>query len=71
VIESLVMSARGEFEITDVLNHFLDRGRFFAREYDGHWTDAGTVLSLLRAAELAAEADGQGRLAAPAARPLR
>ena len=71
VIESLQMSARGEFEITDVLNHYVDRGAFFARIYEGHWTDAGTVSSLLRAAELAAEADTEGRLTAPAARPSR
>jgi glucose-1-phosphate thymidylyltransferase len=69
VIESLVMSARGEFEITDVLNHFVDRGQLFARVYEGHWTDAGTVPSLLRAAALAAEAESEGRLSAPAARP--
>jgi glucose-1-phosphate thymidylyltransferase len=71
VIESLALSDRGEFEITDVLNHFIGTGRFFAREYEGHWTDAGTVPSLLRAAELAAEADREGRLVAPASRPAR
>ena len=71
VIESLSMSDRGEFEITDVLNHFINTGRFFAREYEGHWTDAGTVPSLLRAAELAAEAESEGRLVAPVSRPAR
>jgi glucose-1-phosphate thymidylyltransferase len=71
VIESLTMSGRGEFEITDVLNHFIGTGRFFAREYEGHWTDAGTVESLLRASELAAEAEREGRLVAPVARPHR
>ena len=69
VIESLSMSARGEFEITDVLNHFIQNGRFFAREYEGHWTDAGTVTSLLHASEMAAEAERDGRLVAPVARP--
>ena len=69
VIESLAMSARGEFEITDVLNHFVGTGRFFAREYKGHWTDAGTVPSLLRASELAAEAEREGRLVPPVTRP--
>jgi glucose-1-phosphate thymidylyltransferase len=71
VIEALEVSARGELEITDVLNHFIDQGSFFARVYEGHWTDAGTVPSLLRAAELAAEADSEGRLTAPVARPAR
>jgi glucose-1-phosphate thymidylyltransferase len=71
VIESLALSDRGEFEITDVLNNFIGTGRFFAREYEGHWTDAGTVPSLLRASELAAEAAAEGRLVAPAARPSR
>jgi glucose-1-phosphate thymidylyltransferase len=69
VIDSLLISARGEFEITDVLNHFIGSGRFFAREYGGHWTDAGTVPSLLRASELAAEAEREGRLPAPVSRP--
>ena len=69
VIESLTVSGRGEFEITDVLNHFVRNGRFFAREYEGQWTDAGTVESLLHASEMAAEADREGRLVAPVARP--
>jgi glucose-1-phosphate thymidylyltransferase len=69
VIESLAMSDRGELEITDLLNHFVATGRFFAREYEGNWTDAGTVPSLLRASELAAEAEREGHLAAPVARP--
>ena len=42
--------------------------RLFTRVYDGHWTDAGTVPSLLRAAALAAEDDAAGRLAPPAIR---
>ena len=36
----------------------------FSPVYEGHWTDAGTVPSLLRAAELAADDDAAGRLAA-------
>jgi glucose-1-phosphate thymidylyltransferase len=70
VIESLSMSTRGEFEITDVLNHFVQHGHFFAHEYQGHWTDAGTVPSLLRASAMAAEDDQAGRLVAPSARPV-
>ena len=54
VIGQLSPSGRGEFEITDVLNHYLPSGRLFWREFDGHWSDAGTIESLLNAATLAA-----------------
>jgi glucose-1-phosphate thymidylyltransferase len=70
VIDRLAPSGRGEFEITDVLNHYIPDGRLFTRVYEGHWTDAGTVASLLRAAELARDDDEAGRLAPPVERPL-
>ncbi len=70
VIEGLAPSGRGELEITDVLNHYIPSGRLFSRVYDGHWTDAGTVPSLLRAAELAAADDAAGRLAPPISRSV-
>ena len=69
VIEHLAPSGRGEFEITDVLNHYVPDGRLFSRVYDGHWADAGTVGSLMRAAELARDDDAAGRLAPPVERP--
>ena len=69
VIAHLAPSKRGEFEITDVLNHFIPGGRLFSQVYDGHWADAGTVPSLLRAAELAREDDKAGRLQPPIERP--
>jgi glucose-1-phosphate thymidylyltransferase len=69
VIASLAPSERGEFEITDVLNQYVPGGRLFAPVYDGHWADAGTVTSLLRAAELAEADDQAGRLAPPVERP--
>ena len=69
VIDRLAPSGRGEFEITDVLNHYIPGGGLFTRVYDGHWTDAGTVPSLLRAAELARDDHEVGRLAPPAQRP--
>ena len=56
VIAHLSPSARGEFEITDVLNHYIPDGRLFWREYAGHWSDAGTTDSLLHASSLAADA---------------
>jgi len=53
-IDRLAPSGRGEFEITDVLNHYLERKSLHWREYTGVWTDAGTVESLMKATELAA-----------------
>ena len=70
VIAGLQPSGRGELEITDVLNHYIPGGKLFSRVYEGHWTDAGTVASLLHAAELAAEDHDAGRLAPPAERPV-
>lgn len=69
VISMLAPSERGEFEITDVLNHYVPGGGLFAPVYEGHWADAGTVTSLLRAAELAEADDRAGRLAPPVERP--
>ncbi len=68
VIDRLAPSGRGELEITDVLNHYVP-DRLYTRIYEGHWTDAGTVHSLLRAAELARDDDAAGRLAPPVERP--
>ena len=56
VIAHLSPSARGEFEITDVLNHYILDGRLFWREFAGHWSDAGTTESLLHASSLASDA---------------
>ncbi|HKG55741.1 MAG TPA: sugar phosphate nucleotidyltransferase [Candidatus Limnocylindrales bacterium] len=71
VIDHLAPSGRGEFEITDVLNHYIPNGGLFTRIYDGHWTDAGTVPSLLRAAALAAGDAEAGRLSPPVERPAQ
>jgi glucose-1-phosphate thymidylyltransferase len=68
VVGRLRPSGRGELEITDVLQHYVDGDSFFWRRYEGRWTDAGTVQSLLRAAELAHEDDDAGRLEPPADR---
>ena len=70
VVDHLVPSRRGELEITDLLNHYLP-GRLFAPRFDGLWTDAGTVTSLIRAAELAEQESRAGRLPAPPARPTK
>jgi glucose-1-phosphate thymidylyltransferase len=54
VINSLRPSARGEFEITDLLNHYLREGSLVHTVYDGDWQDAGTIESLLEANDFAA-----------------
>lgn len=69
VIRNLTPSGRGEFEITDVLNHYIPNGGLFAREYVGQWADAGTVPALLRAAELAGIEQESGTLTPPPERP--
>ncbi len=69
VIETLAPSGRGEFEITDVLNRYIPAGGLFTKVYDGQWTDAGTVPSLLRAAELAGADEAEGRLLPPPPHP--
>jgi glucose-1-phosphate thymidylyltransferase len=55
VIKTLVPSGRGELEITDVNNHYIDRGEMTWDELEGWWTDAGTFESLLRASNMVAE----------------
>jgi len=55
IIKTLVPSGRGELEITDVNNHYIDQGSMTWEELDGWWTDAGTFESLLRASNLVAE----------------
>ncbi len=56
IIEGLEPSARGELEITDVNNHFIERAEMRYSVLDGWWTDAGTFDSLRRATDLVAEA---------------
>jgi len=55
VIRTLVPSGRGELEITDVNNHYIDRGEMTWNQLDGWWTDAGTFESLLRASNMVAD----------------
>ena len=52
VIKTLKPSARGELEITDVNNYFVNNGTMEYRILDGFWSDAGTFESLLRAGVL-------------------
>jgi len=42
-------SQRGELEISDVNNHYIQKGQCEWEELDGWWTDAGTFSSYKRA----------------------
>jgi glucose-1-phosphate thymidylyltransferase len=51
-IRPLKPSARGELEISDVNNVYIERGEMTWDLLDGWWTDAGTFDSLLLANQL-------------------
>lgn len=53
IIKSLKPSNRGELEITDVNNVYIERGQLTYDILQGWWTDAGTHTSLAKANELA------------------
>ena len=53
-VRKLVPSRRGELEITDVNNAYIQEGTMTYAYLDGWWSDAGTFDSLLRAANLVA-----------------
>jgi glucose-1-phosphate thymidylyltransferase len=44
VIPTLVPSGRGELEITDVNNHYVDQGQMAFDVLDGFWGDAGESI---------------------------
>jgi glucose-1-phosphate thymidylyltransferase len=54
-IRRLKPSGRGELEITDVNNLYIEEGALTYELLDGWWTDAGQFESLLRANNLVAE----------------
>lgn len=49
VIEEIEPSDRGEYEITDVNKHYVERGSLGYEEFDGQWFDAGTPEGVFRA----------------------
>ncbi len=58
IIDTLKPSDRGELEITDVNNRYIEKGQLYYNIVDGWWTDAGTPESLLRANVLVARKEG-------------
>ncbi len=55
VIKTLSPSERGELEITDVNNAYIEKGNMTYEILDGWWSDAGTFESLLYSSNLVAK----------------
>jgi glucose-1-phosphate thymidylyltransferase len=53
IIRGLRPSGRGELEVTDVNNAYVERGRLRFGVLAGEWTDAGTFRSYFRANRIA------------------
>ena len=53
ILRTVKPSGRGELEITDVNNTYIERGQMTSGTFQGWWTDAGTFPSLAHASELA------------------
>ena len=53
VAKQVKPSARGELEITDLHNWYLEKGELTVEKVKGEWVDAGTFESLFKAGELA------------------
>jgi glucose-1-phosphate thymidylyltransferase len=62
IIKTLKPSNRGEMEITDVNNYYIQRGSMTFEILEGWWTDAGTFESLFKANCLIAEKMPQERV---------
>lgn len=61
-IRSIEPSERGELEITDVNNIYLEKNKLKASTVDGMWVDAGTHTSLLESSILSQEAFNPDRI---------
>lgn len=55
IAKNMKPSGRGELEITDVNNWYLDKGELSVGFVEGEWLDAGSFDSLLRAQNIAKE----------------
>lgn len=70
LIRPLKPSGRGELEITDVNNAYIEQGTLTYDVLEGWWTDAGTFESLYSATVLVKEG-GANKLDLPARLPAR
>ena len=57
IIDTLVPSARGEYEITDINNAYIENNQMFYKIMNGWWTDAGTLKSYYKANRLVASGE--------------
>ena len=55
IINTLEPSERGELEVVDLINWYIDRGKTTYSELEGFWSDAGTPDSLVQANKLVSE----------------
>jgi len=60
IIKTLKPSGRGELEITDVNNRYIEQGQMTYNVLKGYWSDCGTFESLLRASQLVARRRRRG-----------
>ncbi len=73
-IDELEPSARGELEITDLNNIYVQEGTMRCETLDGYWIDAGTSHDELLSANIAVAElvrEGQDLAARSASSPLR
>lgn len=61
IIKNLKPSKRGEYEVTDVNNEYIKRGKMSYAILKGFWSDAGTFDSLLRASEYMMELEDKSQ----------
>ncbi len=62
IIRTLTPSSRGEYEITDVSNVYIENGDLTYGFLSGWWSDCGTFESLFRASRMVREAKAEGRI---------
>jgi glucose-1-phosphate thymidylyltransferase len=55
MIDSLVPSKRGELEITDINNWYINNGKLECIKLNSWWHDAGSIYSLFKASQLVME----------------
>lgn len=60
-VKTLVRSRRGELEITDVNNHYLELGDLSYERVSGYWADCGESVDTLLAAANLVKARGANR----------